>query len=142
MEPKPIPPKIPKKEEPQMQKVENKPKPLEPKEPLDMKIVLAFVFGGISILMLILGNVWGFFKALGLIFGIASAVMAVMTFKKVEKISIMALIVGITSCMLAVYVAGAALFMSLYINITTYSAYNDYYNSYDSYESDYFDYWD
>lgn len=139
MEPKPIPPKIPKKEGPQVQNVENKTKPLGPKESLDMKIVLAFVFAGISILTLIIGNVWDFFKVFGLIFGIASAVMAVLTFKKVEKISIAALIVGITSCILAVYVAGSALFMSLYINITTYSAYNDYYNSY---ESDYFDYWD
>lgn len=153
MENKQTPPVIPTSG----QKEERKPHPQVPKSKksevnspeshasLDIKTVLAIVFGAGSMALTILSPFTFFFNILAIIAGAVAVVLALLSFD-ITKLKILAMIVSIVGLAISVVIAGFLLFSAARLSWSVQNAFNHSYNydyNYgDSFWDDDNDFWD
>ena len=106
------------------------------KNSMDIKMVLSIVLGLFSLGFTILGTLHGFFYVLALAFGIASVVIALLSFE-ITKPKVIAAIVSIVALALAMVMTGNLIMTNVKNSWSYYNMFHNY-----SYDDSWDDFWD
>lgn len=106
------------------------------KSSMDIKMVLSIVLGLFSLGFIILGTLHGFFYVLALAFGIASVVIALLSFE-ITKPKVIAAIVSIVALALAMVMTGNLIMTNVKNSWSYYNMFHNY-----SYDDSWDDFWD
>ena len=106
------------------------------KSSMDIKMVLSIVLGLFSLGFTILGTLHGFFYVLALAFGIASVVIALLSFE-ITKPKVIAAIVSIVALALAMVMTGNLIMTNVKNSWSYYNMFHNY-----SYDDSWDDFWD
>ena len=106
------------------------------KNSMDIKMVLSIVLGVFSLGFTILGTLHGFFYVLALAFGIASVVIALLSFE-IAKPKVIAAIVSIVALALAMVMTGNLIMTNVKNSWSYYNMFHNY-----SYDDSWDDFWD
>ena len=106
------------------------------KSSMDIKMVLSIVLGLFSLGFTILGTLHGFFYVLALAFGIASVVIALLSFE-ITKPKVIAAIVSIVALALAMVMTGNLIMTNVKNSWSYYNMFHNY-----SYDDTWDDFWD
>lgn len=132
MENKQVPPVIPNGQRDNAHPFKTK----NPKSSMDIKMVLSIVLGLFSLGFTILGTLHGFFYVLALAFGIASVVIALLSFE-ITKPKVIATIVSIVALALAIVMTGSLIMTNVKNSWSYYNMFHNY-----SYDDSWDDFWD
>ena len=132
MENKPVPPVVPNGQRDNVHPSKTK----YQKSSMDIKMVLSIVLGLFSLGFTILGTLHGFFYVLALAFGIASVVIALLSFE-ITKPKVIAAIVSIVALALAMVMTGNLIMTNVKNSWSYYNMFHNY-----SYDDSWDDFWD